>query len=69
MSDDLRADTVRVMMSDMCVRLFRVSILLMMYTYQRLCIDSFLFRSKSTPPNIPKDGRSSITPSLLSRSL
>jgi len=47
MSSDLRADIIRVIMekiSDMCVGPFRISTLSMMYTYQRLCVDSCLFR-------------------------
>ena len=52
MNIDLRADIIRVILeniSDMCVRPFRISTLSMMYTYQRLCVDSSLFRSASTP--------------------
>ena len=52
MSNDLRAGIVRVTLektSDMCVGPFRISTLLMMYTYQRLFIDSSLFRSTSMP--------------------
>ena len=52
MSNDLRADIVRVILekiSDMYVEPFRVSTLLIIYTYQRLCVDSSLFRSISTP--------------------
>jgi len=51
MNSDLRADIVRVIMenmSDMCVGLFHNSTLSMMYTYQRLWLDSSLFRSAST---------------------
>ena len=51
MSNDLRADIVRVILekiSDMCVGPFRISTLSMMYSYQRLCADSSLFRSTST---------------------
>ena len=50
MNNELRADIVRVIMdktSDMCVGPFNISILSMMYTYQILCLDSFLFRSTS----------------------
>jgi len=52
MSNDLRADIVRVILekiSHMCTGPFRISTLSMMYTYQRLCADSFLFRSIPTP--------------------
>ena len=52
MNDDLRADIIRVILeniSDVCVGLFLVSILLIICTYQRLCIDSSLFPSTSTP--------------------
>ena len=52
MSNDLRAGIVRVTLektSDMCVGPFSISTLLMMYTYQRLFIDSSLFRSTSMP--------------------
>ena len=52
MNNDLREDIVRVILekiSDMCVGLFCISTLSMMYTYQRLCIDSSSFRSTSTP--------------------
>ena len=51
MSNDLRADIVRVILekiSDMCVGPLRISTISMMYTYQRLCADSSLFRSTST---------------------
>jgi len=51
MSNDLRADIVRVILekiSDMCVGLFGISILSMMHTYQKFCADSSLFRSTST---------------------
>ena len=47
MSNDLRADIVRVILdkiSDMCVRQFRICILSMMYTYQLWCLDSSSFR-------------------------
>ena len=47
MSDDLRADIVKVIMekmSDMCVGAFGVSSLSTIYTNQRLCVDSSLFR-------------------------
>ena len=47
MSDDLRADIMRVIMeniSDMCVGAFGTPILSAMYTYQRWCADSSLFR-------------------------
>ena len=47
MNNDLRADIVRIIqekMSDMCVRAFDPSPLSLMYTYQRLCVDSSLFR-------------------------
>jgi len=47
MSDDLRADIVRVVLekiSDMYVEAFSVSTLPMVYTYLRLCADSSLFR-------------------------
>ena len=49
MNQDLRADIVKTIlnnMSDMCVG---VSPLSVMYTYQRLCIDSSLFHSISRP--------------------
>jgi len=52
MSNDLRADIIRVILekiSDMCVGLFRISTLSIIYTYQLLCIDSSLFPSTSTP--------------------
>ena len=52
MTNDLRADIERVILekiSDMCVGLFSISILSMMFTYQRLCVDSFSFRSTLTP--------------------
>jgi len=52
MSSDLRADIVRVipeMISDMCVGPLPTPALSMMYTYQRLCLDSSLFRSASMP--------------------
>ena len=51
MSDDLRADIVRIILeniSDMCVRKFSISTLSMMYTYLRLYADSSLFRYTST---------------------
>jgi len=51
MTNDLRADVVRVVrekISDMCVRLFSILTLSIMYTYQRLCADSSLFRSTWT---------------------
>ena len=51
MSNDLREDIVRVILekiSDMCVGPLRISTMSMMYTYQRLCADSSLFRSTST---------------------
>ena len=51
MSNDLRVDIVRAVLeniSDMCVGLFRITTLAMMYTYERLCADSSLFRSTST---------------------
>ena len=51
MSNDLRAAIVRVSLeriSDMCVGPFRISTPPMMYTYQRLHVDSSLFRSIST---------------------
>jgi len=47
MSDDLRADIVRIILEkipDMCVRAFGVSILSTMYAYQKPCVDSSLFR-------------------------
>ena len=46
MSDDLRADIVRIIVekiSDMCVGAFSISTLSMVYTYLRLCTDSSLF--------------------------
>ena len=52
MTNDSRAEIVRVILekiSDMCVGPFRISTLSMMYAYQRLCVDSSLFRSTSTP--------------------
>ena len=52
MSNDLRADIVRVILdkiSDMYVRPYCISILSMTYTYQRLCVDSSLFHSTSMP--------------------
>ena len=51
MSNDLRADIVRVILekiSDMCVGPFRIFTLSMVHTYQRLRLDSSLFRSTST---------------------
>ena len=51
MNSDLRADIVRVIVekiSDMCVGPFRISTLSVMYTYERLWLDSSLFRSTST---------------------
>ena len=51
MTDDLRADIVRVILekiSDMSVGPFRISTPLVMYTYQRFRVDSSLFRSTST---------------------
>ena len=51
MNNDLWADIVRVILekiSDMCVGPLRISTMSMMYTYQRLCADSSLFRSTST---------------------
>jgi len=50
MSDDLRADIIRIMMekiSDMCVGTFNVSSPSLMYTYHRLCVDSSLLRYTS----------------------
>jgi len=47
MSSDLWADIVRVIperISDMCVEPLPILALSMMYTYQRLCVDSSLFR-------------------------
>ena len=47
MSDDLRADIVRIILekvSDMCVEPSSISALSMMYTYPRLYADSSLFR-------------------------
>ena len=47
MSSDLRADIVSVIperISDMCVEPLPIPALSMMYTYQRLCVDSSLFR-------------------------
>ena len=47
MNGGLRADIIRIMtekMSDMCVGAFSVSGLSLMYTYKRLCVDSFLLR-------------------------
>jgi len=47
MDNDLRADIVNVVldkMSDMCVGAFYLSILSIMYTYKKLCIDSSSFR-------------------------
>ena len=51
MTDDLRANIVRVSlekMSDMYVGPFTISTLSTMYTYQRLCVDSSSFRSTLT---------------------
>ena len=51
MSDDLRADIVKVILekiSDMCVGPFRISTPLVIYTYQGFRSDSSLFRSTST---------------------
>ena len=50
MSNDLRADIVRVILdkiSDMCVAPFSISALPAMCTYQLFCVDSSLFRSTS----------------------
>ena len=47
MDGDLRAEIVKVIldkMSNMCVAAFGLSILSMMYTYEKLCIDSSSFR-------------------------
>ena len=47
MDDNLREDIVEVIldrMSDMCVGAFGLSILSMMYTYEKLCVDSSSFR-------------------------
>ena len=52
MNNDLRVDIIRVILektSDMCVGPFRISTLSMIYTDQRLCVDSSLFHSISTP--------------------
>ena len=46
MGNDLRADILRVILeniSDICVESFNLSTVLMMYTYERLYIDSSLF--------------------------
>jgi len=46
-SDGLRADIMRIMMeriSDMCVGVFSIFNLSIMYTFQRLCVDSSLLR-------------------------
>ena len=51
MSNDLRADIVRVIlekMSDMCVGPFSIFTLSIMHTYQQLCADFSLFHSTST---------------------
>jgi len=51
MTDDLRADIVRIVLeriSDMCVGPFRISTPLVMYAYQRFRLDSSLFRLTST---------------------
>ena len=51
MSNDLRTDIVKSIqenISDMCVGPFLLFALSMMYTYQRLCVDSSLFRSTWT---------------------
>ena len=51
MTDELRADIVRVILekiSDMCVGPFRISTPLVIYTYQGFRSDSSLFRSTST---------------------
>ena len=48
MDDDLREDIVRVIldkMSDMCVAAFGLSIISMVYAYEKLCVDSRPFRS------------------------
>ena len=48
MNNDLRADIVRVILekiADMCVTLFSIFTLSMIYTYQRLCVDFSLFHS------------------------
>jgi len=50
MSDDLRADIIRIMMektSDMYVGTFNISSLSLIYTYKRLCADSSLLRYTS----------------------
>ena len=50
MNDDLRADIVRVILekiSDMYLRPFCLSTLLMVYTYRQFCTDSSLFHSTS----------------------
>jgi len=51
MNSDLRVDIVRVILekiSDMCVGPFHISTLSMIYTYQKLLLDSSLFRSTWT---------------------
>ena len=51
MNDNLRADIMRIIIekiSDMCVGVFSISLLLI-YTYQQMCVDSFLFLSRSMP--------------------
>ena len=48
MDDDLREDIVKVIldkMSDMCVAAFGLSIISMVYAYEKLCVDSCSFRS------------------------
>jgi len=51
MTDNLHVDIVRIILgkiSDMCVRPFRMSTPLVMFTYQGFRLDSSMFRSTST---------------------